>query len=243
MTRVAGVVAPLTRHNFSTTNHLGMASSPALTKVNDRLHPFFSSDFRPRGFDEFFRDPFFSRDPFFASDPMQVLRRPTFLTGNSSNSVVGYDIHESDESYQISVDVPGVKINDLKVEVEGDDRTMLKISGGRKTTNKETGIETVTRFEKRFMIGDNVDMDKLTANLEDGVLVLTAPKIEKKQVPVRTIEITEGGGKSEPVAVSSGSAENLQERGPALGAEKEELETVIDEAVKEDVAEKTENFP
>jgi hypothetical protein len=46
-----------------------------------------------------------------------------------------------------------------------------------------------TRFEKHFTIGTNVDTDYFTANLSDGVLVLTAPKLETEQK--RKIAITE----------------------------------------------------
>lgn len=101
----------------------------------------------------------------------------------------GYEINESDGKYQIAVDVPGVKASDMTIHLENDGR-VLKIAGGRKITRNNEVSET--KFEKRFMIGDNVDTDKIQANLADGVLVLTAPKLEKKEKPNTTIPITEG---------------------------------------------------
>ena len=65
----------------------------------------------------------------------------------------------------------------------------MHITGGRKT--EKEGVVSETKFEKRFTIGNNVETEKLTANLADGVLVLTAPKIEKKEKPVKHIMITE----------------------------------------------------
>jgi HSP20 family protein len=101
----------------------------------------------------------------------------------------GYEINEIDDTYQIAVDVPGVKAEDMSVQLDNDGR-VLNISGGRKVVKDNTITET--KFEKRFTIGKNVDMEKVTAKLADGVLVLSAPKIEKKEKPVVNITITEG---------------------------------------------------
>lgn len=133
---------------------------------------------------EFFDDPF--KD--FLMPVVPNLDRPEgmLLTHTSP----GYEIHEVDGNYQIAVDVPGVKKDDITVNVEEDGR-ILKITGGRKVVRD--GKTTETKFMKRFTIGDNVDMDKMTANLADGVLTLTAPKKEEEKPKTRTIMITEGG--------------------------------------------------
>jgi HSP20 family protein len=101
----------------------------------------------------------------------------------------GYEINETDDKYQIAVDVPGVNAKDMSVQLENDGK-LLHISGGRKVVTDNTTTET--KFEKRFTIGSNVDMQKVTANLADGVLVLSAPKIENKEKPLLNIKITEG---------------------------------------------------
>jgi HSP20 family protein len=141
------------------------------------------------GFDDHFAPtPFFHRDPIF--DHMLIfpnLERPTDSVLVRSSP--GYEINETDDTYQIAVDVPGVKAGDMSVQLENDGK-VLHISGGRKVVKDNTTTET--KFEKRFTIGKNVDMEKVTANLVDGVLVLSAPKIEKKEKPVLTITITEG---------------------------------------------------
>lgn len=101
----------------------------------------------------------------------------------------GYEITEHEGKYQIAVDVPGVKASDMTIKLENEGR-VLHISGGRKVTKGDTVSET--KFEKRFTIGDNIDTEHISANLADGVLLLTAPKVEKKEKPVQTIAITEG---------------------------------------------------
>jgi len=156
----------------------------ALNRYN-HAHPFWA-----HGFDDFFAPtPFFSRDPFF--DEMRVIPS-TFMRDDDDlkllRSSPGYEITESDGKYQIAVDIPGVKAKDVTVKLENDGK-LLHISGGRKT--EKEGKVTEMKFEKRFTIGDNVDTEKLQADLADGVLVLTAPKLEKKEQPHRLININE----------------------------------------------------
>lgn len=141
------------------------------------LSPFFRYDpFVPRGFNDFT-----SLTPFFRDLVSDTT--PTY------GGLSGFDIKEEDGNYHISVDVPGVKASDMKVEIENDSK-VLHIYGGRKVT--KNGTTTETRFDKRFTIGDNVDVEKLTANLENGVLMLTAPKLEEERPKTRTIEVSEG---------------------------------------------------
>ena len=47
-----------------------------------------------------------------------------------------------------------------------------------------------SRFDKRFTIGDDIDTTKISANLENGVLTVTAPKKEKKEPETVKIPIT-----------------------------------------------------
>jgi HSP20 family molecular chaperone IbpA len=167
-------------------------------------HPVFRSLFG--GFDDFFAPPsLMSRDPFapFFSrrespfiDSKSVLRnfplhhhqhhRDTTLLRSLSP---GYEIKESGGTYEIAVHVPdGVKASDVALEVENDG-TVLHLSGERRQEDENGKLVSETRFEKRFTIGANVDTDSITANLSDGVLILTAPKIETEQK--RRIAITE----------------------------------------------------
>jgi HSP20 family protein len=91
-----------------------------------------------------------------------------------------YEVHEDDTKFQFSLDVPGVKPEDITVQVE-QNGSALHLSGGRKIQRGDEVIET--RFEKRFRLGRNIDASKITANLSDGVMIVTAPKdLSKEQV-------------------------------------------------------------
>ena len=89
----------------------------------------------------------------------------------------------------ISLDLPGVKRSDMNVDLENDGK-IVHIHGGRKMV--EGGKTTETKFSKRFTIGENIDIEKMTANLNDGVLTLTAPIKKKEEPQPKRIAIQEG---------------------------------------------------
>ena len=103
-----------------------------------------------------------------------------------------YEVTENDNQYQLAADVPCVKFNDINIELEQD--RVLRISGRRNVNRSEedgTVIASETKFEKRFVLDHNIDTEKVTANLQDGVLTITAPKdVERKTI--QKIAITEG---------------------------------------------------
>lgn len=93
------------------------------------------------------------------------------------------DIAEEDKQYDIHVSVPGMKKSDFELEVL-DGR--LTISGERKLEEKKEGknfhsIETLYgAFKRTFFIPDDVRVDAIEANYEDGLLKIKLPKSEKK---------------------------------------------------------------
>lgn len=123
----------------------------------------------------------------------------------------GYEIKQpnstsssSDGKYVIRVNVPGIQASDLKVQVLDDGRT-LHISGEtqRHTALPSDGPDsephaTTTsssmsfQFTKYFTIGKNMDLDKMTAHLDKGVLTISAPVREAVSSHGHTIAITEG---------------------------------------------------
>eukprot|EP00558_Chaetoceros_sp_UNC1202_P005022 CAMPEP_0197247290 /NCGR_PEP_ID=MMETSP1429-20130617/28145_1 /TAXON_ID=49237 /ORGANISM="Chaetoceros sp., Strain UNC1202" /LENGTH=165 /DNA_ID=CAMNT_0042708169 /DNA_START=69 /DNA_END=566 /DNA_ORIENTATION=+ len=144
------------------------------------------------GFDDFFSTPF-PQDiatlpvPFLTNvdrDPDMILRR----------SSPCYEITENDKQFQLAIDVPGVKLSDINIELQQD--RCLCVSGGRKmkNTNQDGKVSmSESRFEKRFVVDENVDTSKMTANLQDGVLTVFAPK-NLEVTKVQKIPITGGAG-------------------------------------------------
>jgi HSP20 family protein len=127
--------------------------------------------------DEFFTSPM---RPLYA--PMPLMRS---LESNANatlrQSSPCYEIHEDDAKFQLSVEVPGVKAEDITIQIEQNGR-LMRVAGDRKV--KKGDEVTETHFEKSFSLGKTIDANKVTANLADGILVVTAPKDEAK-APVK----------------------------------------------------------
>ena len=137
----------------------------------------------------FRRDPFF--DNFFGPDLGNSLTVPQ---GPYSR----HHFHETDEAVTLSVDVPGIASKDLQVQVEDN---VLRISGERKTSGSES------KFIRSFSIDPKtVDVDNIKANLDCGVLTLTAPKRIKPAVS-KMIEVKEAPLTLTQPSVSSKSSE------------------------------------
>lgn len=144
---------------------------------------------RAQGMDELFDRAF--RDPFFLLDEPQL----PLMTTTQDWFRPNFDVDETVEAYLLSVDLPGVKKEDLKIDMSGD---VLTISGERKyeRDSKEAGASKVERsygsFQRSFTLPNSVEGNKIEAHLEDGVLRIVIPKSE--QAKPRTIEIQAGRG-------------------------------------------------
>ncbi|KAG8495047.1 hypothetical protein CXB51_012769 [Gossypium anomalum] len=104
------------------------------------------------------------------------------------------DWKETPEAHVFKADVPGLKKEEVKVEVE-DDR-VLQISGER-NVEKEDKNDTWHRVERssgkfmrRFRLPENAKMDQIKASMENGVLTVTVPKLEVKKPDVKAIDIS-----------------------------------------------------
>ncbi|WP_201352074.1 Hsp20/alpha crystallin family protein [Hydrogenimonas urashimensis] len=101
---------------------------------------------------------------------------------------------EDENAYVIEVDVPGVKKEDIKVNVDSEKRT-LTISGERKF-EKEVKKEdyykiesSYGKFMRSFSLPENVDAENIEAKTEEGVLRITLPKVKKEEKEVKEIPV------------------------------------------------------
>lgn len=96
------------------------------------------------------------------------------------------DIWESREALTIAADMPGMRKEDLSIDLRDDVLTIH----GRVQVNEYEGLRplyseyNVGNFYRRFTLGDAIDQERIAANVSDGVLTLTLPK-RAKAVPRR----------------------------------------------------------
>lgn len=103
------------------------------------------------------------------------------------------DIYESESAYDLYLDLPGVKTEQVKLEMHED---RLLVSGTR--VNSHTASDATSHrverstgdFSRSIRLPKQVDSDKITASIESGVLHIVVPK-QVKPSP-RTIEIRTG---------------------------------------------------
>ena len=106
--------------------------------------------------------------------------------------VPAVNTREASDAYYIEVDLPGVKKEDVDVSV---DKNVLTISGKREVSNevKEDDFYRVEsaygKFSRSFTLPENVDIEKIKASNEDGVLEIVIPKQEVIKDSTKKIEI------------------------------------------------------
>lgn len=104
------------------------------------------------------------------------------------------DIKDLENSYIIDSDLPGFKKEDISVSIED---KYLKIHAERNDSSnvedKDKGYIRRERsygsFERKFVISDDIDSESISAAYENGVLSITLPKKEIKNVESRQLEI------------------------------------------------------
>lgn len=130
----------------------------------------------PRIFGEDLFDNFFNND---------FMMHPTMH--NNTPQIMKTDVREFDNSYELDVDLPGFKKEDIKVDFKD---STLTISAARNTETSEKDNDGklirqeryVGTCKRSFYVGDIQPTD-ISAKYEDGILKLSVPKYDKKAVP------------------------------------------------------------
>lgn len=125
---------------------------------------------------------------------LDLFERPVaeeeIFVASERGSIPACDVDETETQYLISLDLPGIGKQDLKIQaMEG----QLLISGERKRS--KTGHLSTERFygpfQRMFNLPQPVDIQKIEANYEDGVLQIAIPKLEiavSKRVEIRELK-------------------------------------------------------
>ena len=154
------------------------------------LIPSFFGGRRSNVFDPFSLDVW---DPF-KDFPFTNSALSSFPQENSAFVSTRIDWKETPEAHVFKADLPGLKKEEVKVEIE-DDR-VLQISGQRNVEKEDKNDQwhrverSNGKFMRRFRLPENAKMDQVKAAMENGVLTVTVPKEEIKKPEVKAIEIS-----------------------------------------------------
>ncbi len=103
------------------------------------------------------------------------------------------DIKETDKDYQLSIEMPGFKKDEIKVALENGYLTV----SAEKNEQQEEGSENAKYLRKEcrvscqrsYYVGDQVQEEAVKAKYENGMLLLTVPKEEPKKLAAKSIAI------------------------------------------------------
>ncbi|HUP98602.1 MAG TPA: Hsp20/alpha crystallin family protein [Usitatibacter sp.] len=119
--------------------------------------------------------------------------RPAFVWENGAASEplpIRVDVKETAESYTVSAELPGVRKDQISVEIEGNEVTISAETRREPAAEAEKFLRVERFFGKtarRFALPQELDESKAQARFVDGVLELTLPK--KAAVTGRKVDI------------------------------------------------------
>ncbi len=103
------------------------------------------------------------------------------------------DIFEDEKNIFVSVELPGLKKDDISIKIN--DENVLTIKGEKKRTDESNDKNTIRNeriygeFTRSFILADNLDVNKINAKFDNGVLELTIGKKEAEQAKEVTVNI------------------------------------------------------
>ena len=133
----------------------------------------------PSIFGENMLDDFFDGGFFGAHNP---------LYGKNAKYLMKTDIREMDDSYELSVDLPGFKKDEIHIELKNGYLTISAAKGlDKDKTDKDGKYIRQERYagacSRSFYVGEHVEPEDIRAKFENGILQISLPKAAKKQLP------------------------------------------------------------
>ena len=135
-------------------------------------------------FDDFFTDPF-----------SMIPSGRDVLYGKHGKNLMKTDVRETDNSYELDVDLPGFKKDEINVEIADGYLTIQASKGLDKDQQDKDGKyirqeRYAGAMSRSFYVGEDVQPSEISAKFENGILQLSIPKKEHKQLPKNsTIQI------------------------------------------------------
>ena len=117
---------------------------------------------------------------------------PVFRRALTRATMPAVDVAESEKSYEIKAELPGMDEKDIEVKVT-DGSLTIKGEKQEEREEKERDYYLQERrygsFERSFELPESVDPDRIEASFKKGVLTVTLPKKAEAQKPAKKIEV------------------------------------------------------
>jgi HSP20 family molecular chaperone IbpA len=119
------------------------------------------------------------------------------LYGRHANRMMKTDVRENENDFEVDIDLPGFKKEDITIELNGGYLTVSAAKGLDKDNSDKKGrIIRQERYsgamQRSFYVGDGLKEEDIKASFKHGVLNLIVPKKEKAKVPEKKTIMIEG---------------------------------------------------
>ncbi len=119
------------------------------------------------------------------------------LYGKNAKNIMKTDIREHDTGYELDVDLPGFKKDEINIELENGYLTISVAKGLDKDEQDKKGKyirkeRYAGAMQRSFYVGDAVTEEDVKAKFEDGILKLSIPKKDAKEVETKKTIAIEG---------------------------------------------------
>ena len=130
-------------------------------------------------FDEFFDDDF-------PMIPMRSIRNP--LYGKNAKNLMKTDVRETDNTYELDVDLPGFKKDEVQLDLKDGYLTISAAKGLDKDQEDKKGKyirqeRYAGACSRSFFVGEGIEPRDVSAKFEDGILRVSLPKQVKRELP------------------------------------------------------------
>ena len=130
-------------------------------------------------FDEFFDDDF-------PMIPMRSIRNP--LYGKNAKNLMKTDVRETDNTYELDIDLPGFKKDEVQLDLKDAYLTISAAKGLDKDQEDKKGKyirqeRYAGACSRSFFVGEEIEPRDVSAKFEDGILRVSLPKRVKKELP------------------------------------------------------------
>ena len=118
------------------------------------------------------------------------------LYGRHADHIMKTDVKEVGTDYEVAVDLPGFKKDQVQLQLENGYLTITASKGMEDEQKEGHKIIRQERYagsmQRSFYVGEDLTADEVKAKFEDGVLTLTFPKKEARQIPEHKTIMIEG---------------------------------------------------
>ena len=135
-------------------------------------------------------------DEFFGDWDREMRRMDRRLYGRNAAREMKTDVHEHEDHYEVDVDLPGFKKEDINLELQNGYLTVTASKGLDSEQTKKGKVIRQERYvgtmQRSFYVGDALTETDIGARLEHGVLSLNIPKVDAKKMPEKKVIMIEG---------------------------------------------------